>query len=186
MTLMIVGLILWSLVHLMPSLSSGLRNKLIAGLGQTGYRLAFSVLILASLALIVLGWRSIVPVDLYATPEIVRIVAMLLIVIAFFLFGAVNYPTRIKQFIRNPQLTGVVVWSTAHLLLNGDNRSVWLFSWLGIWALLEIMLINRRSGEWIKSASPSWAKEALGAVISLIVFVVIVWLHPYIAGVSIY
>ena len=183
---MIVGLLLWSLVHLLPSLSMDLKRQLIAAvLGQKGYKAAFTMLIIAALVLIVLGWRSTEPAHIYMLPEAVRQVAMPLMVIAFLLFGAAHYPTRIKQFIRHPQLTGVIVWSIAHLLLNGDSRSVLLFGWLGIWALLEILLINRRQGDWIKSVPPSWGREARGIVISLVIFTALVFVHPYIAGVPV-
>ena len=110
---------------------------------------------------------------------------MLLILVAFILFGASNYPTRIKQLIRHPQLTGVIVWAFAHLLLNGDSRSVLLFGSLGAWAVLEIIFINKREGEWVKQPPPGWAREIRGLVISLVVFVVVVMLHPYMTGVSI-
>ena len=110
---------------------------------------------------------------------------MLLVLIAFILFGASNYPTRIKQFIRHPQLTGVAVWAFAHLVLNGDSRSVLLFGTMGLWAILEIVFINRREGKWVKQPSPSWAREIRGLAISLVVFVVVVMLHPYMTGVSI-
>jgi uncharacterized membrane protein len=169
----------------MPSLSPGLREKSVVSLGQKGYKITFALLILVALVLIVLGWRSTVPVHIYTLPEIVRLIAILLIVMAFLLMGAANYPTRIKQFVRHPQLTGVIFWSTAHLLLNGDSRSVLLFGWLGIWALLEIVLISRREGEWIKAVSPSWSREARGAFISLIVLAVVVFVHPYLAGVPV-
>ena len=110
---------------------------------------------------------------------------MLLVVIAFILMGASNYPTRIKQYIRHPQLTGVIVWAFAHLMLNGDSRSVLLFGGMALWAVLEIVFINRREGEWTKTHVPGWGREVRGLVISLVVVVVVVMLHPYIAGVPI-
>jgi len=184
MLLLIAGLIIWSLVHFIPSLASPLKQKLLDGLGEKGYKIAFSALILLSLALIVFGWRSIEPVMLYMLPYGSRHAFMLMILIAFILMGASNYPTRIKSVIRHPQLTGVAVWALAHLLLNGDSRSLVLFGWLGIWAVLEIIFINRREGEWVKQASPGWARELKGLVISLVVFVVFAVAHPYFTGVA--
>ena len=186
MKLLIAGLIIWSLVHLIPSLASPLKHKLTSRLGEKGYKLTFTVLILISIALIVFGWRSIEPVTLYMLPYGLRHAFMLMILIAFILMGASNYPTRIKSFIRHPQLTGVVVWALAHLLLNGDNRSIVLFGWLGAWAILEIILINRREGAWVKQASPGWARELRGLVISLVVFVVFAVAHPYFTGVALH
>ena len=82
-------------------------------------------------------------------------------------------------------MTAVAVWAFAHLLLNGDSRSMILFGGMGIWAVLEMVLINRRDGEWVKPEAASWAREIRGLVISIVVMVVVVMLHPYIAGVAI-
>ena len=186
MGLLIAGLLIWSLVHLAPSLAPPLKQKLTTQLGEKVYKLLFAVLIFAALALIIFGWRSTVPSYLYQLPGFTRHIAMLLVLIAFILMGASNYPTRIKQFIRHPQLTGVIVWAFAHLMLNGDSRSVLLFGGMGVWAILEIVFINRREGEWVKQPVPGWAREIRGLAISLVVFVVVVMLHPYIAGIPIY
>lgn len=185
MGLMIAGLLIWSLVHFIPSLAAPLRLKLITQLGEKVYKLLFTVLMLTALALIIFGWRSTLPSYLYQLPGFTRHIAMLLVLIAFVLMGASNYPTRIKQFIRHPQLTGVIVWAFAHLMLNGDSRSVLLFGGMGLWAILEIILINRREGTWVKQPVPGWGRELRGLAISLIVVVIVVILHPYIAGVAI-
>ena len=185
MGLLIAGLLIWSLVHFIPSLAMPLKQKLINQWGEKAYKGLFTVLILTALALIIFGWRSTTPSLLYQLPGFTRHIAMLLVLIAFILFGASNYPTRIKQFVRHPQLTGVVVWAIAHLVLNGDSRSVLLFGSMGLWAILQIVFINGREGEWVKQPVPTWPREIRGLAISLVVFVVVVMLHPYLAGVSI-
>lgn len=184
MTLLIAGLLVWSFVHFIPSLAIPLKQNLTDRFGPNGYKLIFTALILLSLALMIFGWRSIEPTFLYMLPYGLKHAFMLLILIAFILFGASHYQTRIKSFIRHPQLTGVALWATAHLLLNGDSRSVVLFGGLGVWAILEMILINRREGEWVKPAAPGWAQEFKGLAISLVIFVVVAMIHPYIAGVS--
>ena len=186
MSLLIAGLILWTAVHFLPSKGIVLKEKFVTSLGENGYKGAFTVLILASLAMIVFGWRSITPSHLYALPDIARPISMILMVLAFVLFGAAKQSTRIKQFIRHPQFSSVIVWSIAHLLLNGDSRSVLLFGWLGLWALLEIIAINKREGAWVKPEVPPLANELKLLVISLVIFTVLVFLHPYLAGVAVY
>ena len=185
MELLISGLLIWSIVHLIPSVAPSMKTKWVGTLGETGYKLSFTVLLLVSLALIVFGWRASEPSFLYQIPTGARHAVLLLILVAFILFGASNYPTRIKNYIRHPQLTGVMIWATAHLLLNGDSRSVLLFGSMGAWALLEIIFISRREGEWVKKPAPGWGREIRGLVISLVVFAVVVAIHPYIAGVPI-
>lgn len=185
MEIMLAGLLLWSLTHLIPSLLPQVKKAWVNTLGKNGYKLSFSVLILVSVIMIVYGWRHTTPTYLYPISEAAKPVALVLMVIAFIIMGATNYPTRIKRQIRHPQLTGVIIWSVAHLTINGDSRSILLFGGLGIWAVLEILFINRRDGEWIKPSAPSWGTEFKGLAISLVVFIVVVLVHPYIAGVPV-
>lgn len=185
MIYLVLGLALWSAVHFVPSLGLSYKKSLQGRIGPNAYRGLFSILILLSVALIVLGWRSSIPSPLYYLPGFAQSGAIFLLVVAFILLGAANYKTRIKRVIRHPQLTGVALWSTAHLLLNGDTRSVLLFGTLGVWAVLEIVFINKRDGEWVKPPAPSWAWEVVGVLISLVVFAVVVYLHPYFAGVPV-
>jgi uncharacterized membrane protein len=183
--LMIAGLMLWSIVHFFPALAPGLRQSLVERMGKNGYKGLFALLIMLSVVLIAFGWRHTIPTHIYLLPPAFKHVAMLLIVAAFVLMGAAQYPTRIKRIIRHPQLTGVMTWALAHLLLNGDSRSILLFGWLGAWALLEIILINRREGAWIKPETPTWGRELRGLAISIVVIIVVVFIHPYIAGVPV-
>jgi uncharacterized membrane protein len=182
MWLLIAGLILWSAAHFLPAKAISLRQKLVNGLGEKAYRGVFSIVVLASLALIVFGWRSITPDHLYLLPSVVKPVALVLMAIAILLFTASNLPTRIKYAIRHPQLMSVILWSIAHLLLNGDTRSLLLFGGLGIWAFLQMLAINQRDGDWAKAETPAVSKEVLLLVISVVVFCVVIFAHPYLSG----
>jgi len=184
MEILIAGLVLWSLVHFTPSLAQALKNGLIMKLGGNGYKLLFTILMLTSVALIVYGWRHTEPTFLYALSPIFRHIAMLLVLLAFILLGSANRPSRLGCIIRHPMLMGVAVWSFAHLLVNGDSRSVVLFGGMGVWALLEMVFINRRDGSWVKPSAPTWGRELRGLVISLAVFVVVFLLHPFLTGVA--
>ena len=104
--------------------------------------------------------------------------------VSVYLFGAAQGRSAVKTVIRHPMLAAVAVWAIAHLLANGDLRSLVLFGGLGLWALVEIPLINRREGRWIKPDARSPAAELKIVLISAVVYVVLVFLHPYFAGVS--
>lgn len=183
---LILGVLLWAFVHFIPSVGLSLKQSLVERFGEKKYSAVFSVVILLSLVLIVVGWRRADPSFLYMLPEVLKPIALLMIIVAFVLFVAANMTTRIHSFIRHPQLTGLFLWAFAHVSLNGDSRSVVLFGGLGLWALAEIILINRRDGAWEKPPVPSWRAEAKVGVVSLVVIAVIVFIHPYIAGVPIH
>ncbi len=186
MILLISGLLLWSVVHLIPSIAPGLKESLQLKFGMKTYKIGFTLLIVCSLLLIIFGWRNSEPQFLYQFNNSAHYFFLGLNIIAFILFGAAKYPTRIKRFVRHPQLTGVLLWATAHLLLNGDCRSVWLFGVLALWTILEMIFISKREGPWAKPPAPPWGREIRGLCITSIIIVVLIFIHPYIAGVSVY
>lgn len=182
MTLLICGVILFAAVHFLPSLGLGAKQKVLSKLGEGGYKGVFSLLLLAALAMIVFGWRSAVPTGIYSPPPELRHAAMLVMLFAIYLFVVAARSSRVKHWLRHPQLTGVALWSAAHLLANGDSRSIILFGGMGLWAIFEMFAINRREGAWVKSASPGWGTEAMTIFIAAVVVAILIRLHPYISG----
>lgn len=180
----VLGVLLWSAIHFVPTIGGSLKTRLIETWGEIGYKAGFAVVVLLSVILIVVGWRSTEPAAIYWPPSWAGPVTGLLMVVAFLLLGATGRKTRIRHFVRHPQLMGVLVWSIAHLLSNGDSRSVILFGGFALWALIEMPLISAREGTWIKPELPSVAVEIRGIVISLIVLAAVFALHPYFTGVS--
>jgi uncharacterized membrane protein len=184
MTFLILGVALWSAAHFIPVGATGLRGNLVSNIGEGPYKGLFSLTLIGSVVLMVLGWRSITPNLVYDPPAFGAIIMAPLMLFAFALLGAANYKTNIKRLIRNPMLTGVVVWSVAHLATNGDDRSIALFGGMGLWALIMILLGNKRDGAYEKPEALPFKAEVKGFLITLVVFVVIILLHPYFAGVS--
>ena len=186
MVLLVAGLLLWSLVHLSPALKPSLRSNLVQSIGEGPYKGLFAVVIIGALYLMIQGWKSIEPTVYYQIghPAVLGIL-QLLVIIGLVLFFSSRYPNRIKRTIRHPQLTGVKIWATAHLIMNGDSRSLVLFGGILAWAVLEVIFINRRQREWVKPAPAKLGIELTGLVISLLVIGLIVHFHQYLAGVKI-
>ena len=82
-------------------------------------------------------------------------------------------------------MTGVLLWSAAHLLANGDSRSVSLFGGLAVWAVLEIILINRRDGPRGEKPIASIQQDLVALVIGGVVFALVGHFHPQLFGVSV-
>lgn len=183
MTLLVSGLLVWWLVHLFPAIAPGARTRIINKLGTGPYKGCFALLIVISIILIVAGWRGIEPVDVYLPPAWGRHLTYILVLLTFILFVAAKRKTNIKRMLRHPQLTGLVLWSTGHLFANGDNRSLVLFFGLGVWAILEIVMINRRTGAWIKPDPVPVRSDLITVLLGLVLFTVLFWAHPYLSGV---
>jgi hypothetical protein len=85
--------------------------------------------------------------------------------------------TAIARKMRHPMLIGVILWSVAHLLANGDWASVVLFGGMLIWAVVSIALINAQNPVWEKPAPAPKGKEIGAAFGSLLVYGVIAYIH---------
>jgi len=186
MTLLISGVLLWCFVHLMPSIAPPLREAMVRRLGDKGYRGMFALAIGIALFLIINGWRSTPETFVYVLPTWAGTATFVLMVVSFLLLGAAHHRTVIKRFVRHPMLAGVFLWSAGHLLSNGTTRALILFGSLGLWALIEMPLINRREGLRTKPEAPGFSEELKGVFISAAIFIIVLLLHPYFAGVAPY
>lgn len=186
MLMLIAGLLLWSLVHLFPSLLPEVRTGLLKKPGEGPYKGIFALFLVGAILLMVFGWRSIEPQPLYAAPtEGLHLITMALVAAAFILIGAANVPTNVKRYLRHPMLTGVMVWGIAHLLANGDDRTTVLFGGLTIWAAIEMIAINRREGAWQKPDPVPVQKDVMLVVIGLVLTAAVAYFHESLSGVQI-
>ena len=183
MSLLVAGLLLFTVVHLVPAASPATRARLVERLGAGPYRGLFSVVILGALVLIVFGWKSATPTAVYAPPTGGGPVISALVFFAFVLFVTSKARTNYRRIVRHPQMMSVILWSVAHLLVNGDSRSVMLFGGLGVWAIAEIVLCNKRDGEWQKPGAVPFSADMIVAVIAGVAFAAFFFLHMALFGV---
>jgi uncharacterized membrane protein len=183
MALLIAGLLVFTLVHPLPAASPATRDELAGKLGDNAYRGLYSAVILASLVLMVFGWKAASPTGIYTPPLGGGPVISAVIFFAFVLFVSSKARTNYRRFVRHPQMMSVILWSVAHLLVNGDSRSVVLFGGLGIWAIFEIVLCNRRDGAWKKPDVMPFSADMIVAVIAGAAFAIFFFLHKALFGV---
>ncbi len=186
MGMLIAGVLLWSIMHLMKSVTPGVRTSIQGAIGEGPHKGLVALLLLTSLGLMIFGWRSTPAEFVYDPPVWGRHLNMALMFAAILLLGAAQGSSRIRQWIRHPMLTGVLVWAVGHLFANGDNKSLVLFGGLGLWALISIITVSRNEGVWVKPAKVASAgRELLSLVIVAILYVILVFIHPWIAGVPV-
>lgn len=165
MALLLAGITVWFIVHLFPAIAPASRENLVFKLGENAYKGIFSLLILAALLMIVFGWKSSVPTPVYVPPVAPGPLPSVMVLVALVLFFSSQFNSHLKRNLRHPQMIGTLVWATAHLLTNGDSRSLALFGAFAGWALLEIILCNRRDGRRTELPAAS-AKFDLAAVVA--------------------
>lgn len=183
MALLIAGLLIFTVVHLVPAASPGTRTQLAAKLGEKAYRGIFSVVILASLVLIVFGWKAAPPTAVYQPPAGGGPIISALVFFAFVMFVTSKARTNYRRLVRHPQMMAVILWAVAHLLVNGDSRSVLLFGGLGVWAMFEIVLCNKRDGDWDKPDVVPFSADLIVVVIAGAAFAAFFFLHKALFGV---
>lgn len=189
MTLLILGLVLFFATHLF-TMAREPRAALVGRLGEGPYKGLYSLLALAGIVLIWIGfgrYRATGWIEIWTPPVFTRHLALLLVWPAFILVVAAYLPGRIKARLKHPMLAGVKIWALAHLLANGDLGSILLFGSFLAWAVAARIGVKRRDeardhgGE---AAPPSARNDILAVVIGTVLFLVFaIWLHPLWIGV---
>ncbi len=179
MTLLILGLLIWTAAHLFKSAAPDARGRLAARMGAGPSKGVFAALILVGLVLIVIGYRGAPVLPVYDPPAWGIHLNNPLMLLAVALLGLGHSKSRARQWLRNPMLTAVVVWAVAHLLVNGDQASILMFGWLGVWAVVAMLLINSREPVWVRPAPGTIAGDVRFVVITLVVFAVIAAVHTW-------
>lgn len=188
MAVLILGLAIFFAVHTLTTLRP-LRAGLIERFGETGYKIAYSVLSLIGLVLIAKGYglyRAGGYIEIWSPPAAMRHPAALLMLPAFIALAAAYAPVGlIKSRLKHPMLVGVKTWALAHLLANGDLGSMVLFGSFLAWAVYDRIAVKRR-GE----AAPAPVGFGRGDVIALAVgtlaYGAMTALHPRLIGVPIF
>jgi uncharacterized membrane protein len=187
MLLLLLGLVLFLGAHSVSIVAADWRGRTIARIGDTGWKLGYSVISVVGLVLIVLGYAAARqdPLLLYLPPVWLRHVSLLLMVPVFPLLFAAYLPGRIRRTAKHPMLLAVKIWAVAHLLANGTLADVLLFGGLLAWAVADRISLKRRPQPPVPEAPASKWNDwiALGGGLGLYV-AFILGLHRWLFGVS--
>ena len=174
MTLLIVGLVIWWGAHLFKRMAPEKRDLL----GEKG-RGAVSIALVASIVLMVIGYRTADTIDVWYPPAFMTHLNNALMVLAFYFFAASGMKTAITRKIRHPQLTGFKTWAVAHLLVNGDVASILLFGGLLAWAVVSVIVINKAQPEWTRPLPVAASKELMAVAGAVLVTGLVMIVHNW-------
>ncbi len=139
MTLLFAGILIFLGVHSVSIVAPAWRQRMIARLGESGWKGAYSLLSIAGFAMIVIGYGAArqAPELLYSPPGWTRHLAALLLLPVFPLLLSTYFPGAIKRAVGHPMLIATMLWAGAHLLGTTTRADLLLFgSFLG-WALAD-------------------------------------------------
>lgn len=173
MTLMILGIGLWYVSHLLKRLAPGLRARM----GDVPGKVIVTVLSLLAIWLMVKGFRATEPVELWSPPAFLTPVNNLLMLVAVFLLNLGYSRGILRTKIRHPMLNAVKCWAIAHLLVNGDLAGMVLFGAMFVWALVDLILINRQEPVWTRPARGPLRNDLIYGLVALGVYAVFGQLH---------
>ena len=161
-------------IHFLFS-GTALRGKIVGSIGERTFQGLFSLMSLLGIVWLSRAYGQAEYVQLWAEPRAFRPVALIVMLIAFFLvvlaFASPN-PTAvgggalltekepakgIQRITRHPFLWGVALWSFTHLVLNGDLASVIFFGSFLILAIAGPFSIDRKRK---KAFGDSWNRFA--------------------------
>ena len=187
MTMLIAGLVLFLGAHTFTTLRDA-RGAVITRVGDGPYKGLYSLVSLAGLVLIVIGfgrYRAAGYAPVWDPPGWLLPVALILMWLSFVaLVAAYAPPGRIKGWLRHPMLVGVKAWALAHLLVNGDLGSILLFGAFLAWAVYDRIAVKRRGDA---GAPPSGfaTGDAIALAVGSIAYAAMFWAHPWVIGVPI-
>jgi len=180
MTTLVLGLALFLGLHSLP-MFRGLRDALVANLGERRYKGVFSLGSLAGIILIVAGFMLADPRErLFAPWPEARVIAPYGMTIAFVLFAAANMRSHLRSALKHPMLLGLVLWSGVHLLANGDRRGTVLFGAFLAWALVDLLSVTSRGAT--KSFTPDIKRDAMAVVGGVVLALVTMAVHRVLFG----
>lgn len=172
MALIVIGLILWVAAHLFKRVAPAKR----AAMGDKG-RGPIALILLAAIVFFIVGYRMSEYTHLWDRAGWATPVNNLLMIFALYFTSPGPSKGALFHKMRHPMLTGFLLWVVAHLLVNGDMASLVLFGGLGLWALLEIVVINRAEPNWEPNPKGTIAKDGMFLAISILLVGVIGSIH---------
>lgn len=174
---LVFGVALWWGAHLFKRAAPGVRARM----GDAG-KGAVAAAVLASLALMIVGYRMADGAVYWGRSPALAGVNNLLMLLAFYVFGssmARGAKVWLGTKLRHPMLTGFALWALAHLAVNGDVPSFVLFGGLLAWALVEIVAIDSAEGVWTPPPRAPARKEFVLVAVTVALFAAVASVHAW-------
>ena len=186
MAILIVGLVIFLGVHSLRAIAPDWRDGAMRRMGEGPYKGIYTLTAIVGLALVVWGF-SIASRQgdyLYLPPSGLRHATEGLMLPALVLaIASALPPGQIRRFVRHPLLVATILWSLAHLLVNGEVAAVVLFGAFLAWAVFDLLAQRRRPAP--VAARPAALYDGVALVAGLALYGALVWrLHLWAFGVS--
>lgn len=183
MAYLLTGIVLFIILHMFPS-AVVLRGRVIAMCGEATYKIVFSLLVLTSISLIILGYRYADYVHIYSPLSFGRHITLGLMMLSSLLIVSSIMQGNIRRFIRHPLLLAIFCWGMAHLFSRGDLAGIILFGGYIVFSILVMWSASRRGVE-LQNYTVSYLWDIASVIVAGLVYVVAILIHTYVANVPV-
>lgn len=184
-----LGALLFAGPHLLSVLAPASRDGLKQRWGETRFKMAYAAVSLAGVILLALGYLSARsspagPELLYQPLDSARSLAMPMILVGFIFIASTGGRSHIRQWLKHPFSLGVILWSLAHLLANGEIAVIWIFAIFLVIAVADAALSLWRGKK--PAFEPSWSHDVRSIAMGVVFYFVFLFgFHPYILKVPV-
>ena len=185
MILLLLGLASFAGLHLFTTVFEAVRDDAVARIGERPWKLIIAVGLALSVWLMVRGYGTAPASVLWSAPGWARAVVVLAMLPVLVLYMGSFPGSAIRAYVRHPQLTGFALWAGLHLLVNGEVRATVLFGGLLLWAVMQIVLLNRRDGTPpLPAAHGPVLRTWMAVPVGVGVWGLLLWAHQWLFGAS--
>lgn len=190
LVLLVVGLVLFLGVHTL-TMHRDIRAAFIQSLGDGTYKILYSLISAAGIALIAWGfarYRADGWFNVWYPPVMMKHLAVALMLPAIILVVASYMRGKIYITLKHPMLAGFKLWAVAHLLANGDLGSIILFGSCLAWAVYDRISLKSRDDAGAPPIPVGGVTNDLIAVaVGIVVFLALGFaFHPVVIGVPVF
>ena len=184
MNLIVLGIFLFSFGHMFKRLMPAGREFLDHRFGENLGKGFVALFLVSGVILITFGYYHnefdiyfyTVPTWLTALMHLLMLISVAFMQAGKSLFG---HASRLGNKVKHPMLTGLIIWSIAHLLVNGTLMAYILFGGLGLWGYAQIFLLNRGAAEEMEPVKGTLAGDLILGGIVVVLYAIFVGIHVY-------
>ncbi len=187
MIILILGLIIFLGVHSVRIFAADWRDAQIAARGENAWKGLYSIAAIIGLIVVIYGYGAAreTATSFYSPPAWGRSVLHVAMPISLVLFVASQLPMgHLKKRFGHPMLWGIIIWSAAHLLANGDTASVLLFAGFFVWSVVDLMSARQRPQS-ESEAAKVWPDLAALIIGFGLTGIFVAFLHQWLIGVPV-
>ncbi len=156
-------------IHSVSIFADRWRNEQVAKLGVRTWKVLYSLISIAGLALMTLGYLEArpQPITVWTPPSWAWLITVYFSLISLILVAAAYVPRNaIKLKLKDPMLVGVIIWAICHLTTIGTLAGIILFGSFLLWGILDLRSCRAR-----RSTLPP-VKEKASATMTLVTIAV--------------